>query len=56
MPQITHVPDTDENGVSYMRQIVTPDDLRAILNADGDDHEPPIDFGPLDEWDVALDE
>jgi hypothetical protein len=47
--QITHQP--DENGV--MRQIVTPQTLRAVLDEAGDDYTRPSDFGPEDEWDVA---
>ena len=35
-----------------MVQIVTPERLREILDADGDDYERPSDFGPDDEWDV----
>lgn len=34
-------------------QVVSPDRLREILDADGDDYEPPSGFGPDDEWDVG---
>lgn len=47
--EATHRP--DENGV--LRQTVTPETLRAILDADGDTHDRPADFSPDDEWNVA---
>jgi hypothetical protein len=47
--QITHQP--DENGV--MRQIVTPETLRQVLEDAGDDYTRPEFFGPADEWDVC---
>lgn len=34
-------------------QIVTPEQLRAILDADGDDYSRPDYLGPDDQWEVA---
>ena len=48
MPRITHRP--DENGV--MRQIVSPQTLRKILDHDGDDYTKPADWTDNDEWNV----
>ena len=52
MTQITHKP--DEDGV--LRQVVSPETLRRVLAAAGDNCKRPKDFGPLDEWDVGDDE
>ena len=49
MAQTTHRRDQETGN---MMQIVTPERLREILDADGDDYERPSDFGPDDEWDV----
>lgn len=50
MSEITHVPDVDDYGQPYMRQIVSAADLRRILWRAGDGLEKPADFGPRDEW------
>lgn len=34
-------------------QVVTPERLREILDADGEDYSRPSGFGPKDQWDVA---
>lgn len=47
--QITHQP--DENGI--LRQTVSPDELRKILDEAGDDYSRPAGFGPDDEWNVV---
>jgi hypothetical protein len=47
--EITHRP--DEHGI--MRQIVSAERLREILDTDGDDYIRPKDFKPEDEWDVG---
>lgn len=52
MPQITHQRDTE---TGHMVQIVTPAELRRILDEDGEDYSRPTDFGPDDEWDVDAD-
>lgn len=52
MAEITHQKDEDGN----LQQIVTPARLREILDADGDSHERPRDFGPDDEWNVGDDD
>lgn len=36
-----------------MVQVVTPQRLREILDEDGENYDPPDDFGPDDEWEVA---
>lgn len=36
-------------------QIVTPAQLRRILDQDGDNYERPADFSDDDEWEVATD-
>lgn len=50
MPETTHQRDPD---TGHMRQIVSPERLREILDADGEDYSPPSGFGPGDEWDVG---
>lgn len=50
--EVTHRPDPDDG---HMRQIVSPQRLREILDADGETYERPKGFGPADEWDVAED-
>ena len=52
MSQVTHT--TNEDG--SLRQIVSPEVLREILDESGDDYSRPSDFGPNDEWDVGEDE
>lgn len=52
MAEITHRFDRDEK---RMRQIVSPERLREILDAGGESYNPPKDFGPDDEWEVATD-
>jgi hypothetical protein len=47
--EITHQKDPDTGA---MRQLVSPERLREILDADGDDYSPPSGFGPDDEWEV----
>lgn len=49
--QITHRQDSD----GILRQIVSPAELRRILDADGEDYSRPNDFGPDDEWDTDSD-
>ncbi len=49
MREITHRRDAG----GHMRQIVTPERLREILDADGESYDPPIGFGPDDEWQVS---
>jgi hypothetical protein len=44
MPQITH---------QGHDQIVSPQTLREVLDADGSDYSPPLPFDPNLEWDVA---
>lgn len=48
--EITHIVDADDG---HMRQIVTPAELRRILDESGDNYLRPADFGPDDEWDVG---
>lgn len=50
MTETTHRKDPDTGN---MRQVVSPERLREILDADGDSYDPPSDFGPDDEWNVA---
>lgn len=50
MAQITHRTDPETGA---LRQVVTPAELRAILDADGDSYERPAEFGDADEWDVG---
>jgi hypothetical protein len=52
MAQVTHRIDPETN---HMIQIVSPEELRRILRADGDTLEKPSDFGADDEWDTAED-
>jgi hypothetical protein len=47
--QVTHR--QDENGV--MRQIVSPEKLKQILDDDGDSYSRPDDWTDEDEWNVA---
>ena len=49
MAQITHMPDDDGRYV----QVVTPAELRAVLDAEGSDYSRPSWLGPDDEWDVG---
>lgn len=44
--EVTHRRDED----GHMRQLVSPERLREILDADGETYEPPDDFGAEDEW------
>ena len=39
-----------------MRQLVSPERLREILDQDGETYDPPDDFGPEDEWFVSGEE
>ena len=48
--EITHVVDQD---TGHMIQVVTPERLREILDEDGDTHDRPEHFAPLDQWYVA---
>ncbi len=41
---------THRNVDGRLVQIVSPQRLREILDADGDDYSRPKDFGPDDEW------
>lgn len=50
--QITHVRAIADDGVSYLRQVVSAATLRRILRAAGDSTARPKDFGPRDEWHV----
>lgn len=50
MSQITHVPDVDDNGQPYMRQVVSAATLRRVLWEAGETLARPSDFGPRDEW------
>lgn len=50
MRQITHVPDVDDNGQPYMRQVVSAEVLRRVLRQAGETLARPSDFGPRDEW------
>ena len=50
--ETTHQRDPE---TGHMRQLVTPQRLRKILDNDGDDYSRPCDLGPDDEWDVAGD-
>jgi len=51
--EITHRVDRETNKTV---QVVSPERLREILDADGDSHDRPKHFGPDDEWDVADEE
>ena len=48
--EITHRKDPETGNYT---QIVSPERLREILDADGETHDPPSGFGPSDEWDVG---
>jgi len=50
MSQITHRSDS----TGRMVQIVTPEELRRVLDQDGDTYDRPTSFGDRDEWNVAL--
>ena len=50
MAQVTHRWSEDEGRVV---QVVTPDELRRVLDAEGCDYGRPDDFGDDDEWDVG---
>lgn len=47
MSQITHQPDPHTGA---LKQVVPPEVLRDILDADGDTYARPKHFGPADEW------
>lgn len=47
--EVTHTVDPD----GHMVQVVSPQRLREILDADGDDYSRPSHFGPDDEWSVS---
>jgi hypothetical protein len=47
--EVTHRRDPDDG---HMVQLVSPERLREILDADGETYDPPSGFGPDDEWDV----
>jgi len=47
--EITHQPDPDDG---HLIQIVTPERLREVLDADGETYDRPADFGPEDQWEV----
>jgi hypothetical protein len=49
MSETTHRYDRERG---HLVQIVSPERLRQILLADGDDCSRPKDFGPLDEWEL----
>ena len=49
MSQTTHRVDPNDG---HLAQIVTPAELRDVLDADGDNYDRPADFGPADEWDT----
>lgn len=49
MPQITH----ERNEEGRYIQIVTPEELRAVLDGQGGDYSRPSDFRDGDEWNVA---
>jgi len=51
MSETTHIQDDD----GHLIQLVSPAELRRILDEDGDDYERPSDFGPNDEWIVEED-
>lgn len=48
--ETTHVTDPV---TGHLRQIVSPERLREILDESGDDYSRPADFGDADEWDVG---
>lgn len=50
MAETTHTRDPETGA---MRQIVSAERLREILDAEGSDYSRPGDFSPSDEWDVA---
>lgn len=50
--EITHQRDPDDG---HMRQIVSAQRLREILDKDGESYDRPKEFRPDDEWDVAED-
>jgi hypothetical protein len=50
--QITHEHATDEFGNAYMRQVVSPAELRRVLRRNGDSLTRPRDFGAMDEWET----
>ena len=55
--EITHVQchgcsECGDHG-GHVRQIVSGEELRDVLDAQGESHDRPRDFGPLDEWTVA---
>lgn len=47
--EITHQYDPD---TGHIRQIVSPQRLREILDASDDNYDRPKDFRPNDEWNV----
>jgi hypothetical protein len=53
--QVTHVNDHTPDGRPYLRQVVSPDELRRILRRDRESLERPKDFGPDDEWNLPND-
>ena len=53
MAQVTHEYDDDKE---CMVQIVSPVELRRILDDQGDSYEPPSDWDVADEWAVATDD
>jgi hypothetical protein len=48
--ETTHAVDRETN---RLVQLVSPERLREILDADGDDYTRPRDIGPDDEWDAG---
>jgi len=50
--QVTHRYDAD----GRLIQLVSPAELRAVLDADGDDYSRPTNFREDDEWQVAEDD
>ena len=48
--EITHTRDRE---TKRLVQVVSPERLRDLLEADGDDYTRPRDFAADDEWDVA---
>jgi hypothetical protein len=50
MAEVTHQVDSKTGN---MIQLVSPERLREILDADGEDYERPSHFGLDDEWEVA---
>jgi len=51
MRKITHEFDPE---IGHFVQVVSPEELRRVLDADGEDYSRPSNFGPEDEWDVGL--